>query len=396
MSWLSQKNIFLDYASATPVLSEVKSAMEKYWFKDFFNASAIYAKGLRIRNEVDEYRLRMARSFGVSSQGVIFTASGTESNNLAIIGTFQRAQEIFKSPHLVISSIEHPSVLVSAKEVERRGGKVSIIDVDEEGRVKIEALAKIIKKETFLVSVGLANSEIGTVQSLTKIGRLLGQHRKKNESGYPYFHSDASQAVNYLETQLQSLKCDLLTIDSSKIYGPKGIGALIVNKSVEIHPIIFGGIQEGGRRAGTSSPALIAGFATALKIAQSKRESEKIRLEILRKEFIESVTRDLPEAVINGSWENHLPNIVSVSVPGTISELVLLKLEKEGILVSVGTACSYDEKESGSPVIKALGKGALAESTLRFSFGQPTTLRDVRKAAEKFCRVSKSVLKSIQ
>ncbi|MEK9171714.1 MAG: cysteine desulfurase family protein, partial [Patescibacteria group bacterium] len=385
--------------SATPVLPEVRQMMEKYWSRDFYNPSAIYQEGLLIKEEVRQNRTRVARALGISPDGVIFTASGTESDNLAILGTFEafrqaqgkKAQD--SKPHLIISATEHPAVVAAAREVLRRGGEMSILGVDEEGLVSVEALKKLLKKNTFLVSIGLANNEIGTIQPISQIGRLIFEFRKENSSPYPYLHTDASQAPNYLNVGVESLQTDILTLDGSKIYGPKGIGVLAVRRGVKIHPIIFGGGQERGRRAGTSNPALVSGFALALEIALRDREKESRRLETLRKYFIEFIKKCLPRIMINGSLDNHLPNIVSVSLPDTLSEFILLKLDRSGIMVSVGSACSFDEKVSGSPVITALGRSDLAEATLRFSFGRLTTLSDVGRAAKIFCHICQSVVK---
>lgn len=392
MFWFKKKRIFLDYASATPVLPEVKKKMDKYWSKDFYNPSAIYEESLAVKREVEEARKSVARTLGVSLSGIIFTASGTESDNLAILGTFEIAREVFKKPHIIISAIEHPAVVSAAKEVLRRGGEMSVLPVDEEGRVSLEVLKKLLKKNTFLVSIGLANSEIGTIQPLSKIGRILREYRKNNESPYPCLHTDASQAPSYLDITLESPNLDLLTLDGSKIYGPKGVGILATRKGIKIHPIIFGGEQENARRSGTLNPALVVGFASALDIAVKNREKESGRLRVLQKYFIEQVNQCLPKAVINGSPDDSLPNIISVSLPDTLSEFVLLKLDKEGVMVSVGSACSNDGSVSGSEVIRAIGKEELSESTLRFSFGRFTTFSEVKRSVKIFCKVAKSLL----
>jgi cysteine desulfurase len=270
---------------------------------------------------------------------------------------------------------------------------MSILEVDKEGHVSLEKLKQLLRINTFLVSVGLANGEIGTIQPMAKIGRIISQFKKEHSSLYPYLHTDASQAPNYLSVYAESLQVDLLTLDAAKIYGPKGIGVLAVRRGVALHPLIFGGGQEGGRRSGTLNPALIAGLATALEKALRDRVEESLRLEALRKYFIEHVEKCLPNMVINGSTHHHLPNIISLSLPGMLSEWVLLKLEEVGVLVSVGSACSYDNKISGSPVIRALGRNDLAEATLRFSLGRSTSLNDVKSAVKRFCLIVESVVK---
>lgn len=386
----------MDYASATPVLPGVRKVMEKYWSDEFYNPSAIYAEGEKVRSEIGSFRARIAKRVGVSPKGIVFTSGGTEADNLAIFGTLESFKENQKSqskPHIVVSAIEHPAVMAAAEEVVRRGGEMSVLPVNEHGLVSLEELKKVLSKNTFLVSVGLANGEIGTVQPIARIGRAVREFRKANGTPYPYLHTDASQAPSYIDIDMENLQADMLSLDAAKIYGPKGIGALVVRKGVEMLPMMRGGAQEGGRRAGTPSAALIAGFAEALDIASRDMAGEAKRLATFKKYFSEYVSRRLKNAVINGSPENCLPNIVSVSVPGIIAEFVLLKLEKEGVLVSVGSACSYDERESGSPVIRAIGKLDLAESTLRFSFGRETTPDDIKRASEIFCRVASNVVK---
>jgi cysteine desulfurase len=407
MSWFrslfsekKNKRIFLDYASATPILPEVRQAVAKYFLADFYNPSAIYEEGVKVRKEVEECRAQVAKLLGASAKEIIFTSGGTESDNLAILGAFEAFRQAqgkrpeSSKPHIIISAIEHPAVMRAAEEVVRRGGEMSIAEVDEEGVVSFEHLKNLLKKNTFLVSIGLANSEIGTIQPLAKIGRLIKEERKSRESNYPLFHTDASAGASFINVNIETLQCDLMTLDGAKIYGPKGIGALALRRGVSIHPIIFGGGQERGRRAGTENPGLIAGFARALEIAARDREKEGERLESMRQEFINIVVKNLPQAIVNGSGESHLPNIVSVSIPGVLAEFLLLKLDKEGVLVSAGTACSLDEKESGSPVIRALGKNDLAESTLRLSFGRFTTEKEMKKAAEIFCNSVGNMLKS--
>ena len=377
------RRIFLDYASATPVLRDVQQVMEKYWSRDFHNPSAIYEEGIRVKREVEECRARIGRSLGVQPKDIIFTSSGTESDNLAILGVFEQGLTLQKKPHIIISAIEHPAVVAAAEDVVRRGGEMSTCEVDEYGLIQLDKLKKLLKKNTFLVSVGYANNEIGSIQPISKIGRIVREYRKQEESPYPYFHTDASQAPSFLNVDLDSLQADLMTLDGSKIYGPKGVGVLALRRGVKLHRL----------RSGTPNPALISGLTLALEIAIRDREKESKRLESQRKYFVDAVTKRLPNLIVNGSPHSHLPNIASVSIPGTLSEFILLKLDKAGVMVSVGSACSNDEMESGSPVIKALGKGELSESTLRFSFGRFSTPDEVKRTIEIFCRTVKSVVK---
>jgi len=379
----------MDYASTTPVLKQVRQVMDKYYDKDFYNPGAIYGEALKVKKDIAEARKKVAKILGASSTGIVFTSSGTESNNLAILGAFEKSKEVFDKPHLLVSSIEHPAVLRAGKEVVRRGGEMSVVEVDEYGVVSIESLKKNLKKNTFLVSFGLANSEIGTIQPISKVARVIKEFRKENNSKYPLLHTDASQAPSFLSVGLEYLQVDLLTIDASKIYGPKGSALLAIRSGVEIQPVTLGGSQERGLRAGTENPSAIVGLSKSLEIAEQDREYESNHLEKLRQEFINLVSQKIPEAIINGSPDNHLPNIISISIPNTLSEFILLKLDKEGVMVSVGTTCSLDEKISGSPVITAIGKDDLKESTLRFSLGKQTTIDEIRIAVEKLYRVTR-------
>lgn len=386
--------IFLDYASATPVLPEVAEAMKKHSSDDFYNPSAIYEEGLKAKANLEEMRGKAAKILGAAADNVVFVAGGTEADNLAILGAFEEARKAVPVPHIIISAIEHSAVERAALECVRRGGELSVAPVDEEGVVILEELESLIKKNTVLVSIGYANSEIGTVQPLSRYGRLVKEIRKKNGGTYPVLHSDASAAPNYLQVNLEALQCDLLSLDGAKMYGPKGAGLLAMRRGVRLHPLVFGGSQEKGLRAGTPNLAAIAGLVKALEIAERDREAESARLSMLRQGFVATIAKSFPRIVWNGSAESGLPNIVSLSVPGVLGELLLLKLDREGVAVSVGTACSLDERESGSPVIKAIGEEDLKESTIRVSFGRATTEKDIQEAIKIFCQALENVLKS--
>ena len=323
MNWFKRKRIFLDYASATPVLPEVKRVMEKYWSKDFYNPSAIYEEGVKVKKEIDEYRTKIAKILGVAKEGVIFTSGGTAANRWAIRGV--------RPGRIVIGEDTHPSVREAAK--------------------------NITGKKTTLVS---------SITTNNKLGRKIREERKKNNSEYPLLHIDASQSANYFNVSLEALACDLLTLDAAKLYGPKGIGALIVRKSVKLDlpPI------------GTPPVPLIAGFAKALEIVVRDRESERKRLDSLSVKFIESIQKFMPQVLVTRS----LPNVVHVSVPGILPELLVLALDRAGILVSAGPACNSNKPEP-------------PDTPARFSFGRFTTSRDVKRAADIFWRIYKSMVK---
>lgn len=376
------RRIFLDFASTTPMLPEAKKEMEKYFSDKFYNSSAIYKEGTANRDDLLEYRKKVARILHASHKDIVFTSGGTESNNQAILGIFESMKDQVKKPHIVISSIEHSAIKEASKEIETRGGEVSIIDVDENGIIKIEELKKSIKENTILVSVMLANNEIGTIEPIPRIARVIKEFRKMKNTNFPFFHTDASQAANYLSLDISSLGVDLLTLDGSKIYGPKGIGILVVKSEVKIRPIIFGGGQEGGLRSGTENLPSVSGFTKALEIVQNEKESETNRLNELKNFFIENIQKEFPNLIINTSLTDSLPNIVSVSFPGSLGEFLALKLDQEGIMVSTGSSCGIYKDVGGSSTVKGIGKEDLSESTIRFSFGRTTTKKELNKTLQ--------------
>lgn len=323
MSWFGQKRIFLDYASATPVLPEVRQAMEKYWSEFFYNPNSIYEEGVKARKEVEEYRARIARILGVAKESVTFTSGGTEANTLAIRGV--------KPGRIVIDADSHSSVFEAAKGID-----------------------------------GLETTLVSSVTTDNKMGRTIREERKKKNSDYPLLHIDASQTANYFNIGLEALACDILTLDAAKLYGPKGIGALVVRRGVKLDlpPL------------GTPPTPLIAGFAKAFEIAVRDREAERERLTSLSALFVKNIAHLVPKANIT----QNLPNIINISVPGILPELLVLALDRADVLVSAGPACNSNKPEP-------------PDTPTRFSFGRFTTVSDVRRAAKIFCRICESVVK---
>lgn len=323
MSWFKKKRIYLDYAAATPVRKEVKKAMEKYWSESFYNPNGIYKEGVEVRKEVEEYRAKIAKILGVAKESVIFTSGGTEANTWAVRGV--------KLGKVIVEPESHPSVSEAVRENE--------------------------SSEVVLISSPTTDN---------KLGRKIRKERKENNSNYPLLHVDASQSANYFNVGLEVLACDLITLDSAKLYGPKGIGALVVRKGVKLDlpPL------------GTPAVSLIAGFAKALELAAQDREAEYLRLESLSTRFAESIRHSVPEAEVIQT----LPNIVNVSVPGILPELLILTLDREGIMVSAGPACNSNKPES-------------PETPVRLSFGRNTSEKEIKQAREIFCRICRRMLK---
>ena len=383
------RNIYMDYAATTPLDKKVVLAMKNYWSKNFGNPSSIHKMGVEAKNILEESRKKIADFINGHSREIIFTSGGTEANNLAILGVIKRQRE--KNPdkkiHLITTNIEHSSVLECFKELEKEGCEVSYLEVNQDGQVNPKDLRKLIKPETVFISVGYANSEIGVIQPIKEIIKEIRYIRKdfgRERFALPYFHIDASQAGQYLNMNVEELGIDLLTLDAQKMYGPKGIGALFIRDGVEISPLILGGGQENGLRAGTENIPLIVGFSKAVDISAKIKEKENSRLIKLRDGFFEKIKKNVRNVVINGHLENRLPNNINISIPGQDGEMLVLRLDEFGITSSSASACASGSGESY--VVKTISKAAglsdsdvseRAKSTLRFSLGRDTKIGDI-------------------
>ncbi|MEK7179858.1 MAG: cysteine desulfurase family protein [Patescibacteria group bacterium] len=369
-----QKRIFLDYASTTPVLPEVLDAMKPFFKDHFANPSAIYKEGMDAKKAVGEARHEIAGLLGVRKEEIFFTGSGTESCNLAILGVVN-SYKGNRPPHIITSTIEHPAVAQALQAVEKMGGRVTYLEPTEEGIVSAEAVAEALTKDTILVSIMYANNEIGTVQPIKEIGKVIREYRNQ-ETKEIYFHTDASQAANYFSISPARLGVDLLTLDATKIYGPKGVGLLYIKDGVRIVPITYGGGQEGGLRSGTENVAGIVGMAKAFSIVQKDAEKESSRLTILRDYCIKNIKKSFPRATLNGGLDR-LPNNINFCFPGIDSEFAVLSLDAEGIAVSAASSCRTLAKNHSSYVIEAIHKHGCSSSSLRFTLGRDTKKKDI-------------------
>src|SRR3989344_2856218 len=390
--------IYLDNAASTPtdrrVLKEIVRVAKLYG-----NPSSYNDCGREAREYVEKARLKIARFLGARGEEVVFTGSGTESNNLAIQGVARNFQ--FPKPHIITTQIEHPSVLRPIERLEKEGFKVSYLAVDKEGLVRLEELKRTLRPETVLVSVMYANNEIGTIQPVVKISKIIRDfHNRKFQvcEKAPLFHCDACQATEYLDMNVNHLGVDLLTFNGSKIYGPRGVGGLCVSRGVKISPILLGGEQERGLRAGTENLPVIGGLAAALD--QISKDEAK-RLTVLRDYFIEKISVLLPDAKINGpvdkrlakSFIHRLPNNVNISVSELTSEVLLLELDKYGICAGSGSACTSHLVEP-SHVLKAIGLDKkYLDGALRFSMGRQTTKKDMDYVLEVLPKILKDLKK---
>jgi cysteine desulfurase len=364
--------IYLDYAAATPMGQAALEAMKPFWQADFYNPSAVYLKAREARRHLEAARASTAACLGVRPAEVVFTAGATEANNLAIQGIMKRSP----GGEILVGATEHESVLEPAKLFKHR-----LIPVDRHGIIDLQRLAKMLNKNTVMISVGMVNNETGTLQPLAKIARML------NKPGV-LLHSDAAQAPNCFDIHVSRLGVDVMSLNGGKIYGPKQSGALYINAGIKIEPLVYGGGQESGLRSGTENVAADVGFSAALAEAQARRKQEAARLSRLRALFIDRLERELPNARINGSPKVFSPHIVSVTFPRADNERMVMQLDEAGIQAAAGSACSATDSKP-SHVLSAMGlSDNEARSTLRFSFGRQTTEEDIERTAEILNKLS--------
>lgn len=365
--------IYLDHAAATPLDDAVLAAMQPFFAAQFYNPSATYMPAQKVRNALEQARADVAAELGARANEIIFTAGGTESDNLAIAGVMQAHPD----GNVVISAVEHDAVLEPAVVFDHQVAKVG-----EDGIVDLDDLRANIDDKTVLVSVMYANNEVGTIQPIRRIAQLIetvrAERRQAGNTRPIYLHTDACQAANYLDLHVSRLGVDLMTLNGGKIYGPKQSGVLYVSHSLQLQPIIRGGGQERNLRSGTENVAACVGFATALQLTQVSRNDESERLAGLQRLGFELLEQKLPGVIINGSRKHRLPNNVHITLPGQDNERLLVELDERDILAAAGSACSASSEEP-SHVLRAMGiADADAQASLRLTMGRSTTEQDVR------------------
>jgi cysteine desulfurase len=371
---MTMRKVYLDYSATTPVDHRVIEAMLPYLTERFGNASSVHAFGQEARAAVDRARRQVASLIGAHAKEIVFTSGGTEANNLAIRGVCEAAESYGK--HAITSEIEHPSVRASLEMLAKRGWTTTRVPVYDDGIVRVQDVRAAIRSDTTLISVMLANNEIGTIQPVAEIGALV---RARREQGHRHLwlHTDAVQAAGRLPIDVQSLGCDLLSLSAHKIYAPKGTGALYVRRGVRLNPQQVGGHQERERRGGTEAVANIVAFGAAAELAQRELADRNEHTHRLRDRFEEEVAARVGEIVFNGSRERRLPHLSNISFRFIEGEGLLIHLDMHGIAVSTGSACSSGTIEP-SPIIQALGRDdELARGSIRFSFGKDSTEEDV-------------------
>jgi cysteine desulfurase len=368
---------YLDYAATTPVLDEVVEAMLPYLRGTFGNPSSVYGVGRDAKKGLEEARERMAAAVGAVPSEIVFTAGGTEADNLALKGGAFRARSMRRNGnHIITTAVEHHAVLHSAEWLEKQGFRVTFLPVDAEGVVDLDALASALGPETVLVSIMLANNEVGTLQPLEQALRIT------REGSRALFHTDAVQALGKVALNLEELGVDMASFAAHKVGGPKGSGALYVRRKTALEPVLHGGGQERDLRSGTPNVAGIVGMAVAAEIAAGEVPEEAARLSQLRDRLQEGILAAIGGVKVNGAGAARVPGTVNVCIDGVEGESLLLMLDARGIAASSGSACTSGSLEP-SHVLMAMGvRPELAHGSLRLSLGRASTAEDVDAVLE--------------
>ena len=374
-----EKRVYLDNAATTYVSGEVLNEMLPCFNAVYGNSSSLHSFGREAQNIVDRARDRVAKAINAEkSNEIYFTGSGSEANNWAIKG-LARANRA-KGNHIIVSSIEHDSVLEACKELEKEGFEVTYLSVDETGLVSLAELLHYIKPETILISVMSVNNEVGTIQNIKAFAKTA------HENGI-IFHTDAVQAIGALKMDVRDMEIDAMTMSAHKIYGPKGVGALYLKNGIRIENLINGGNQERGKRGGTLNVPGIAGFGKAIEIAVRDLSVNQQKLKAIRQYFLDKVEENIPYVHLNGHPHQKIQGTVNLSFELIEGESILMLLDLEGIAVSTGSACTSGSLEP-SHVLKAMGlSNELAQGSIRFSFGKSITKADIDYVVEKLTGV---------
>lgn len=360
--------IYLDNSATTPIKSEVLQEMMPYLTTEYGNASSLYSVGRSAKRAIEKARNRVAELLNCNHNEIYFTGGGSESDNIALKGFAYANKE--KGNHIITSKIEHPAILETCKTLERQGFEVSYINVNEDGIIDVEELRKSIKSNTILISVMIANNEVGTIQPIEEIAKIAHDNNV-------VFHTDAVQAIGNVQIDVEKMRIDMLSLSSHKINGPKGVGALYIKNGIEVEKFINGGHQEKDRRAGTENIAGIVGLGKATEIARKNMEKHIRNLSKVRDYYIKKVQKEIPNIRINGSMENRLPGNANISFKGVNASELIFKLDERGICVSSGSACSSGNTNP-SHVLTAMNVPEVyLNSAIRTTFGDNNTFEQV-------------------
>ncbi len=364
------RDVYLDYGSTTPLRAEVVEAMLPYLREQWGNPLSLHRHGEEPRQAIEAAREKVAALIGAQPGEIYFVASGSEANNMAVKGIATMARIKGRGNHIVVSAIEHPSVLNAAETMGKLGFEVTAVPVDRHGLVDPQAVAAAVRDDTVLVAVMLANGEIGTIQPVAEVAAAL------RGKGIPLL-SDAVDAVGRIPVDVGALGVDMLSLSASQFYGPKGAAALYIRKGLRIIPLIDGGIQENGRRAGLEDVPAIVGLGAAAELARAEMEARTAHLLPLRDRLIERLTGEIPHVYLTGHPTQRLPHHVSVTVQYIEGESMLLFLSMQGIAVSSGSTCTSRALKA-SHVLTAIGvEAALAQGSLVLTLGEGNTMADV-------------------
>ncbi|NJC96569.1 MAG: cysteine desulfurase NifS [Anaerolineales bacterium] len=377
------ERIYLDYCATTPVHPNVRDRMLEALDADFGNPSSLHWAGEHARQLMDQARADVAAGIGCHPDEIIFTSGATEADNLALFGTLN----LFPSEeaHLIVSSIEHHAILHAAHQLEDAGYSITCLPVDRNGLVDPGDVRKAIRPETKLISIMYVNNEVGSIQPVAEIGRIARDHNIP-------FHTDAVQAVGLFDVDVDELNTDMLSLSAHKIYGPKGIGALYVRSGIGLAPILFGGPQERSLRAGTENVPGIVGLGAAMSLIRERRAEERDRLVQLRRYLMDGLQALGPGMIVHGREETTTPHILSVSLMGADAEMLQIRLNNEGVAVSLGSACNSQSIEP-SHVLTAMSMSReQIESTVRISLGMPTTEKEIDFLLEALTRALPRVI----
>lgn len=389
----TKKRVYLDNAAATQIRPEVLDAMLPFLTENFGNAGSIHQEGIKVAKALEESRVKVARTLEIKSSGVFFTGNGTESNNLAILGRLcylqQKTGLSFQEMEVITTKIEHPSIIEVVHELERLGVTVRYVAVDEAGLISQSDLQQKLSARTVLVTFAYVNSEIGTVQPVHRLVRMVRKYEKTTGMSI-LVHLDAAQAPLWLPCAFKQLGVDMMALDGGKCHGPKGVGVLAMSKPVGLLPVTFGGGQENGLRPGTENVAGIVGMAKALEMAQVDYEKRAENVSKLRDDMIEFLLEKVPDLVLNGATgEARVANNINVSLIGFDTEYATVYLDTQGVAVSTKSACAGAGGGASAVVMTTTSDVARAGTTLRFSLSEYTTKEDLENTVDvlvKFCQ----------
>ena len=422
-----KQNIYLDHAATTPLEALVLDVMNDVYKNHYYNSSSWYTDAVQTNRLIEQSRITVAKLLNTQSRNIFFCNGGTESNNLAVMGIIEGYKKyhpglsatppkqegnapLFRgaprsgegycnsTPHIICSNIEHPAVLHTLQHLAGQGViELDLLSVHENGIVDTQNLKKLLRPTTILVAIMYVNNEIGTIQPIREIVKMVRWYRKQTGSSvYPLVHTDAIQATNYLDMSVVKLGIDSMSISGSKIYGPKNTAVLYLRDSSRCSPVMFGGDQEGGLRPGTLDPAGIVGFTEALQISRNLTQSESDRLIKIRDVFFKNITQKIPDVIINGDPENRLPNNINITIPGVSSEELVIRADVAGYSISSKSACSLDHDADDSQVINALRSAAGDTSdhvsgSVRITMGRATTAGNMDDFLMELVKIVKNI-----